>query len=130
MKKIKIILAIISAFSLIAIFTNPTQEMHKEKVKEKINSFLQTSLTQNIQEAEDDYEGFGYFLGNRLGTSIVKYAVNELVIRKNYFLFSTTNITWAGKTQVIGVGAFGSVFLSKKLDEKYEKMIQEFDFKD
>ncbi len=129
MKKTKIILAIVGTFSLIAIFTNPTQEMHKERVKEKLNSYLQSSLTKNFYEAEDELDKLGYLLGDRLGSSITKHAVNELVVRKNYILFSTTNITWAGNIYPIGIGAFGNVFLSKNIDDYYDGLLNNFDYK-
>jgi len=43
----------------------------------------------------------------------------------NYVLFSTTKITWEGETRIIGIGAFGNVFITKELDESLNKGLLE-----
>jgi hypothetical protein len=40
-----------------------------------------------------------------------------MVIIDNYFIFSITKIKKDDGTKVIGIGAFGNVFFTKKLDD-------------
>jgi hypothetical protein len=56
-------------------------------------------------------------LGMMLGGAIIDGLISNLVTTDNYVIFSTTKISWKGKSKVIGVGVFGNVFLSGKLDE-------------
>lgn len=112
----KISLIIISAIILIGIITNPNSDRHKEAVKNKLNSIFQTSKSE--QESDEWSQ-----LGDAFTMMIIGPIVNNLISTDNYILFSTTKINWEGESRVIGLGAFGNVFLSKQLDEKLKKEI-------
>ena len=58
-------------------------------------------------------QGIGFMIGAAFSDMII----DNIVSVDDYVLFSTTKVSWEGKTRVIGVGAFGNVFVTGKLDE-------------
>ena len=92
---------IISLLTLITMFiTNPNENEHKVQVKEYMTS--SQDFTKNLEE---DY----YTFGKILGQTFLEIAIDSVVTRKNYQLLSLTK--WGD--QVIGIGAFGKVFIFK-----------------
>lgn len=104
---------------LVAIFTNPSQDEHKEKVKKTFTAYYQKSLNKSELESENAFSA----LGNLLGTSLINSLVDNAVLRDNYLIFSVTKITYEGKEKSIGYGLFGNVFLSDKIEETFDKNI-------
>ncbi len=117
MRKSQIILIIAGAILAIAIFTNPSQETHKEVVKSKIISYYEQSLKENQSTSNNSFE----VLGNLLGTSLITTLVENGVKSDNYLFFSITKMTYEGQEKSIGFGAFGNVFLSEKVEEAFSK---------
>ena len=107
----------IGLFLLIAVITNPDQDRHEEVIKEKFNSYMQKSMTEGLSETDNGWEA----LGMALGVAMVNGIISNIVTTDNYVIFSVTKITWAGESKVIGVGAFGNVFLNGKLDEALDE---------
>ncbi len=114
MKKNYLIFAIIGTTFFIAILTNPNQDRHKEVIKNKINSYMQKAMKQDITQTGSK---LGQAIGMMMGGALVDRIVDNLVSTDNYVLFSTTKISWEGEMKVIGIGAFGNVFVTNKLDE-------------
>lgn len=112
MKKANWTIIIFAAIVLIAIFTNPSTEEHKQAVKSVVNRVVQNSVSENTS----DMENFGVLLGS----SLVEKLVENSVIRDNYLLFSITKISWKGESRNIGYGVFGNVFLSDKVKEAFQ----------
>lgn len=110
-------LIIVSAILLIAIFTNPNQAEHKEKVKSIINTFYKEKLKENKTSSNNGFNA----LGNLLGTTFINTMVENAVSCDNYFLFSVTKINHEGKEKSIGFGVLGNVFLSSKIEEAFNK---------
>ncbi len=120
MKKKYIFIAIIGAIALIAIFTNPSTDEHKEAMKNKLNSLLQENLKQEFTEMNGTAQAFTMMLG---GAVLDGFADNA-ISRDNYILFSTTKMTIDGESKIVGIGAFGNVFISNKIDEAVEQRLQ------
>jgi hypothetical protein len=116
MKKRYVSLLIIGLILLFAALTNPRTERHKEVIKTKLKAYMQKSMKESMTDTKDDWEQFGQALGMMVGTAIIEPIIDNLVSTDNYILFSTTKITWDGETRVIGIGAFGNVFITKELD--------------
>jgi hypothetical protein len=74
-------------------------------------------MKQNLTEKDNEWEQLGQAFGMMLGGALVDRIVDNFVSTDNYVLFSTTKVSWEGKTKIIGIGAFGNVFISSKLDE-------------
>lgn len=117
----------ISIILLIAIITNPDTNRHKEEVKSKIHEYLQNSLANDVNEADDKWSKASKLFGNLLGETMINNMVNTMISSNNYILFSTTNATSEGKTKTIGLGIFGNVFLSNKVNEAFKNSLKQDD---
>jgi len=93
---------------LIAFITNPSEDKHQQVVKSKINEVLRISVLPAEKDEQSGYE-FDNVLVDQIVDSYTSY--------NNYFLFSTTDVIWKGKTDIIGIGLFGYVFIPGKVDE-------------
>jgi len=125
MKKNQITIAIISLIILVAVVSNPNQDRHKEVIKNKLITYLQKSIKKGQTGPKDDLEEAGQVLGLMLGGMIVDNILDNFMSTDNYVVFSTTKITWEGETKIIGIGAFGNVFITKELDESLNKGLLE-----
>jgi hypothetical protein len=112
-----ITLIIIGALLIIGALTNPTQDRHKEAVKNKLNVIMQKSLKDSMKNSDSGAEQIGSALGLMLGGAILDRMIESTISSDSYVLFSTTNVTWEGKTKIIGVGVFGNVFISDEIDK-------------
>ncbi len=56
-----------------------------------------------------------------LGGAVLDGFVDNVVSSDNYILFSTTKMTLDGEIKVVGIGAFGNVFISNKIDKAIEE---------
>lgn len=117
MKKNYLLLALVGLILLVAVLTNPNLDRHKEAIKTKLNSYLQESMKEDIKKTDEKWGKVGQSIGVILGGVFVDRIVDNLVSTDNYVLFSTTKVTYDGQTKIVGVGFFGNVFLSKKLDD-------------
>jgi hypothetical protein len=120
MKAKHFILIGISILLLVAIITNPDTNHHKEEVKLKIHEYLQKSLADNINETDDQWSKAGKLFGNLFGEAMINNMVNTMITSNNYILFSTTSATFEGKSKIIGLGIFGNVYLSDKVNEAFK----------
>lgn len=103
-------------FTLITALTNPGNEKHKEEVKLKMDIFLEKQMNENTNQ-NDKWSKAGNAMGNVLAKSMINMMVENMVSSSDYILFSTTNVTFEGKTKTIGIGILGNIFLSAKIDE-------------
>jgi hypothetical protein len=119
-------LIIIIVFALIAFFTNPSVEKHREVVKTKLNTLMQQSLyeTNDGNNSNELTKSFGAALGSMLGSAILDPFIDRAITSDNYIFFSTTKLTWGGQTKEIGFGAFGNVFLSKDIDNSLKEQLK------
>jgi hypothetical protein len=125
MRKSHIALAIISLIVLVAVLTNPDQNRHKEVMKNKLITYLQKSIKKDQAKSQDEMEQAAQAIGITLSCIIVEKVLDNLMSTDNYVVFSTTKITWDGEPRIIGIGAFGNVFITKELDESLNKGLLE-----
>ncbi|MCG2611807.1 DUF4359 domain-containing protein [Flavobacterium sp. SM15] len=116
MKTKQIALIGLGVILVIAIFTNPSQEMHKEIVKSKITAYYQKSIEEDETIPKNGFSA----LGSLLGTSLINTLVENGVSRDNYLVFSITKVAYKGEENSIGFGAFGNVFLSDRVEEAFQ----------
>lgn len=93
MKSKQISILIVVSLLLIAIFTNPNQAAHKEKVKLTITAFYQKQLKKNETTSNNGFEA----LGSLLGTSLINTMIENSVSSDNYLIFSVTKMTYDGQ---------------------------------
>lgn len=118
MKKNHTVLIAIGLILLVAVLTNPNQDRHKEVLKAKLNSYVQKSMSEGLSESDNEW---GQAFGMMLGGALIDGIISNVVTTDNYVVFSTTKMTWEGESKVIGVGAFGNVFLTSKIDEALDE---------
>lgn len=112
-----VLLIIIIFIGICATVTNPDSQRHKEVIKDKLNLQMQKYIKESAEESDNKWESAGQVLGLIFGKPIIDDVVDNLISTDNYVFFSTTKLTWEGNTRIIGIGAFGNVFLTSKLDE-------------
>lgn len=125
MKKQSIIIISIVVIVLIAVFTNPNVQAHREAVKIMFNQNLQKSLAKNGSENKSEMENAGANLGMMLGNVFIDKMIENLVTSDNYVLFSITKISFEGKSKMIGYGLFGNVFISSEVNQAYKNDSEE-----
>lgn len=119
MKTKQIAIVVFAAILLIAIFTNPNQEDHKEKVKETFTAYYQKSLKESQIDSENPFSA----LGSLLGESLINNLIEKSISRDNFLIFSLTKMTYDKEEKIIGYGIFGNVFLSEKVEEAFNKNV-------
>lgn len=116
MSKTRIFALSLVAIMLAAIFTNPSKETFETTIKAKAKDLLQKQLHYKDKDALQ----FGMTL---FGDKIIQDFVEKNVVVTNYYLFSLVKIKWQGQETPIGGGAFKTVWLSPKIDEKADEII-------
>lgn len=113
-----IFLVIFVVMLLIAYFTNPKEEVHKEMLKIR----LMEVLDETMLERQDDV--IAYSAWKQAGRQMVETFADNYISVDNYFLFSLTRLHWDGESYIAGIGGFRKVYITKQLNsELAEKMI-------
>lgn len=118
-------IVIIAAILVIAFMTNPNEEQHRLAVKEKLNSFLQDKINTEKENTNNYWEKAGLALGEVFGNVAVDKIIDNMISSNDYILFSTTKINLGKESKTIGIGAFGIVYISKKVDEVLKESMLE-----
>lgn len=121
MKTKNYIILAIGLFVTITTLTNPDKETHKEKVKLKMNESYDHEMSKEDNLSNDQFSQAGKSMGIILGKSMINMIIDNAVTSSNYILFSTTDVTWEGKTKTVGIGVLGNVFLSSEIDKALKK---------
>jgi len=108
-------------FVIIFALTNPAPEIHKEKVRFKLNEFYEKEMAKEDNTATNQFSQAGKSMGMILAKSMINMIIDNSISSSNYLLFSTTNVTWEGQTKIVGIGILGNVFLSSKIDDAIKK---------
>jgi len=115
-KKNYVIIGIVGLIIIIAVIANPNQDRQKEILKTKLYSLMQESIKGSTQENNSKLNQAGQVLGMMFVKPIIDNLIDNFVSSDNYVFFSTTKINWEGNTKVIGIAAFGNIFLSSELE--------------
>lgn len=126
MKKSFFFILLLVIIAILGIATNPSTEDHRRAVKEKVYQHLEKELSEATADTEDEWGELGNSLGMALGGAVLDPLVKNLIDVDNYRVFSLTRADWEEESHIIGIGAFGKVFLSPKIDEKLEEAVQKY----
>lgn len=117
MSKTRIFAIVMLGIIIASILTNPPREQFENIIKAKAKDLLEKQLHYKDKDAIQ--------LGMTLfGDKIVQDFMDRNIVIKNYYLFSIANISWQGELTPIGGGAFKFVWLSPKIDEKADEIIE------
>lgn len=125
MKKGALIFVFIVVLTLIAVLTNPDQNRHKEVLRNRINAYMQHSVVSAQNNTSDEWNDTSNTLAIMLSGVFVDQLLENLISTENYVVFSLTKITWQGETKIIGIGAFGNVYFTKKIDRTLDEGLPE-----
>ena len=110
-------IAVIALILLAAYLTNPGKELHKEQLKIKLTEVIGEAM----QERQDNLIVYGAW-EMAGGMMIEAFTENHMSV-DNYFLFSLTRLHWDGRSYIIGIGGFGQVYITKRLDKELAEKI-------
>ena len=112
----------ISLLIVLAFSTNPPVEKHRAEVKNKFGTILQKSIAKNIDKNGGDKQGLsiGSTFSSMFGSIILNPLIDSYISDDNYLLFSVTRLKWNEKSNVIGIGVFGKVYITDNLGRKLE----------
>jgi Domain of unknown function (DUF4359) len=117
MKNKQILLICVGILMVVAVLTNPSQDRHKEVVKNKLNVIMQKVMKESLKNSDTGAQQIGSALGLMLGGAMLDRMIETMVTTDNYVLFSITKIAWEGKSKAIGFGVLGNVFISDEIDK-------------
>lgn len=96
---------------LVAFFSNPKNEQHERAIKDKATSLLKQQVGKQDRKVLD--------VGIKLfGSTLIDRFMRNHVQIENYYLFSLIKIRIGQENHTLGGGAFGTIWLSPKIDEK------------
>ena len=102
---------------LVAVFTNPKEE----KVNKELAIKAKEILKKQLQYKQDDAVDLGMML---FGDRVIEEFIGSYISTNNYYLFTLSKINWNGESISVATGAFGKVWISPKLDEKADLLIE------
>lgn len=111
------------AFVMIVIVlaaTNPNKELHVLEFK----GILKKYMSEKITSAPIDFFGLGSLLEG-LGNIVIDTQIDDLVERKNYFIFSLTYVKYENKEEMIGYGVLGNVFIFDSVKKLISEKLNE-----
>lgn len=113
-------LVLIGIILIIAVISNPKQELHQDFLKKELKNYLEQEMKADAEE-ENTLGNLVLGLGKLLGGAAIDLAVNETVSADNYLFFSLTKLRHDGKEDIIGIGLFGNVVLFRDVEEVIKK---------
>lgn len=105
MKK-TIILVLIVALGILMYATCPDREDHQEAIKTVVSNVLEEEISFLPSGLEKVVSGVGVPVAGTVMDILMK---NKLKF-KNYYLFSTSEVTYKGETKTVSFGILGHVF--------------------
>ncbi|MFI3287496.1 MAG: hypothetical protein R3Y61_03370 [Rikenellaceae bacterium] len=95
-------IAIVLGICYVAYITNPSEEEHIDNAYKILNE-------SGIEDfgVNSDYLAVGEGL---LGREGLNNLLGKFIVRKNYYLFSLTEIDLKGEKSIVAVGLFGHIF--------------------
>jgi hypothetical protein len=103
-------LIILGVVIIVAVITNPKKIDHVDAVKNAVTEKALEGTMDNLTSGSD-FEKAGTAIGVTLGMKFLDEMLGSVIVVNNYLLFSTTKISFQGNERIIGVGAFGNVWL-------------------
>ncbi|MBO4786820.1 MAG: DUF4359 domain-containing protein [Prevotella sp.] len=104
------------------VFTCPTKQQHVDAVMNEVNGLVGDAAS---DIGLDTNSGWGVVGKMAIGSLAQNYLESQLYYN-NYFVFSTCQITFNGKTSTTSIGVFNHVFTTSK--DEMKKKIFSLDF--
>lgn len=122
MKKFFVFLLFLAVIVAGLVFTCHTKQQHVDAVMNEVNGLMSDAAS---DIGLDTNSGWGMVGKVAIGSLAQNYLESQLYYN-NYFVFSTCQITFNGKTSTTSVGVFNHVFTTDK--EKMKEKLFSLDF--
>lgn len=122
MKKFLVFILFFAVIVVGLVFTCPTKQQHVDAVMNEVNGLMSDAAS---DVGLDTDSGWGMVGKMAIGSLAQNYLESQLYYN-NYFVFSTCQITFNGKTSTTSVGVFNHVFTTDK--EKMKDKLFSLDF--
>jgi hypothetical protein len=122
MKKFLVFILFLAVIVVGLVFTCPTKQQHVDAVMNEMNGLMSDAAS---DVGLDTDSGWGMVGKMAIGSLAQNYLESQLYYN-NYFVFSTCQITFNGKTSITSVGVFNHVFTTDK--EKMKEKLFSLDF--
>jgi hypothetical protein len=122
MKKFLVFILFLAVIVVGLVFTCPTKQQHVDAVMNEVNGLMSDAAS---DVGLDTDSGWGMVGKMAIGSLAQNYLESQLYYN-NYFVFSTCQITFNGKTSITSVGVFNHVFTTDK--EKMKEKLFSLDF--
>lgn len=110
MNKKLIALIIVMFIMLLTALTCPDKQAHQEEIKATVSRVMDKKLSES--EKETGLEGIALFVGTTIANEFLKTKLKV----NNYIFFSTGEIYFDGKPQIVSFGILNHVFTPSEKD--------------
>lgn len=127
MKKF-ITLIVVVVFVVVAVVTCPDRQQHYGVLKQEMDKVMSTVIHDQVG-ADDSLFGFGLAtIGSTLASKLIENIVESTLEVKDYYVFSTGNVTISGKTKTVSIGFLGHVIPTFDADDVKEAVDKKLDY--
>lgn len=109
----KVLLAVLGIV-ILAIATNPKIDDHRDAIEEKVLSQSNSEQLRSLLDATNSGNGWksaGAAIGYSLSSGIIDKMLSSVVHRRNFLVFSLTEVRIEGNSKIVGVGILGNVWI-------------------
>jgi hypothetical protein len=106
----KIFLAVLMMLFLIAFLSNPTADDHRNSVRSVVREKVKNLMTEHVKPKKA-WQRVSLAIGYGLSMDWVDDKINTAISADDYIFCSVTNLRVKNKNIMVGVGAFGDVWL-------------------
>lgn len=107
------------AVATLFIYTNPSEKMHLDFIKE----IGHKELNKTRSSYSNIVRLFEVILGDERFNGLLK----DFVKRKDYVFFSLTEIQFKGKTETVAIGVLGNIILWEELKNSFDRILIKYD---
>jgi len=133
-KKVSSMFVFIFIIVFVSIITNPSTEMQRQIIYSKQNSLVEEYLCKNsdFTTSNNFQKNMNLVAGSVFMNALISQDLIKEITINNFLAFSVLKYTKDNENQIIGIGAFGRIYLfSNKTDEilkdKVEGSMKSFD---
>jgi hypothetical protein len=119
----KYLLIALALLTVILSFTNPEDKVHQEAVKTELNFVAQEFMATKGKEIFQSE--FSRNMAAMFADQIIKKIAKKKVTRFNLGILSFTELEFQDKTNIVGIGAFNTVFIAPQMRSKLEELFQD-----
>ena len=99
---------------LAAFLTNPRRETHLQELQVKLTEAIDASMSERQNDDPVTYNAWKLGGKQMVGLFTKNYASVD-----NYYVFSLTRLRWENESYVVGIGAFGNVWITGRIDKEF-----------